>query len=142
MLGAGAAVVVFNRTRERAEKMVEDLRGVGPTEAGELGGVGQARSDALVNGTPIGMRGGPAPKDVPFAVDQLGRGVVVMDTVYNPLRTPLLNAAEKAGLKTVDGLCMFVRQAALQFEAWTGKPAPLSLFDRVARESLSAGGGA
>jgi shikimate 5-dehydrogenase len=61
---------------------------------------------------------------------------VVFDTVYNPLRTPLLRAADELGLTLIDGLGMFVAQAGLQFTAWTGRPAPLRLFDRICRDAL------
>jgi shikimate dehydrogenase len=58
--------------------------------------------------------------------------------VYNPLETPLLRDARAAGFRTIDGLEMFVRQASLQFHAWTGRePAP-GLFDKVARDALGA----
>jgi shikimate dehydrogenase len=59
-----------------------------------------------------------------------------MDTVYNPLETPLLAAARAAGLRTVQGLGMFVRQAELQFEAWTGSRPPADLFEALARKTL------
>jgi shikimate dehydrogenase len=46
--------------------------------------------------------------------------MVVMDVVYTPLRTRLLEAAEQKGCTTIDGLSMFIAQAAAQFELWTG----------------------
>ncbi|MBZ0173551.1 MAG: hypothetical protein K8E66_14305, partial [Phycisphaerales bacterium] len=33
---------------------------------------------------------------------------------------------------------MFVKQAAAQFELWTGQPAPVELFDRLCRERLGS----
>jgi shikimate dehydrogenase len=59
-----------------------------------------------------------------------------MDTVYTPLNTPLLQQAALAGFRTIDGLAMFIRQAAEQFTGWTGAAAPLGLFERIAREEL------
>ena len=95
--------------------------------------------DVLVNCTPVGMKGGLAPIGSPVpleALQTMGPGCVVMDTVYNPIQTPLLKAATETGLRVVDGLSMFVNQAARQFEGWTGKAAPKMLFDRLAREHL------
>ena len=63
-------------------------------------------------------------------------GALVFDTVYNPIETKLLKQARAAGAKTVGGVEMFVRQAARQFEAWTGKAAPLDLFRRVVASRL------
>jgi 3-dehydroquinate dehydratase/shikimate dehydrogenase len=51
----------------------------------------------------------------------------VFDTVYNPMETKLLKQAKAAGARTVGGVEMFVRQAAGQFETWTGKPPPTAV---------------
>ena len=39
-------------------------------------------------------------------------------------------------LLVIDGVAMFVRQAAAQFELWTGNVAPTALFERLVRETL------
>jgi shikimate 5-dehydrogenase len=91
------------------------------------------------------MQGGPAPKDSPIPTDQLGaceRSMVIMDTVYTPLQTPLLKAARAAGLRTIDGASLFVRQAEAQFNLWTGGPPPGGLFDRLVRERAAKAEGA
>jgi shikimate dehydrogenase len=61
-------------------------------------------------------------------------GLVVVDIVYKPLRTKLLQQAEAAGARTVDGLGMLVHQAARAFELWTGQRAPVN----VMRQALLA----
>jgi 3-dehydroquinate dehydratase/shikimate dehydrogenase len=58
---------------------------------------------------------------------------VVMDVVYNPLRTALLQIAEQAGCTTISGDEMFLRQAAHQFRLFTGTEADLSVVRRVWR---------
>jgi shikimate dehydrogenase len=45
---------------------------------------------------------------------------LVTDIVYVPLETPLLAAARRRGLKTVDGLGMLLHQAVPGFEKWFG----------------------
>ena len=75
-------------------------------------------ADILVNATPLGMKGKaeealpltPTPEQFPL----------VYDLVYNPVRTGLLRASEKAGCRTITGLSMFVNQAREQFRIWTG----------------------
>jgi len=47
------------------------------------------------------------------------------------MKTRLLIQAEACGAKTIGGVEMFVRQAAAQFETWTGKPAPREIMRRV-----------
>ena len=91
----------------------------------------------IVNATSVGMEGGPAPEESPVPEDVvLDADVVVMDTVYRPRRTVLLDRATRAGARTVDGVAMFVRQAQAQFAAWTGRSAPEGLFEaRIGDES-------
>jgi shikimate dehydrogenase len=81
-----------------------------------------AESQVLIHCTPVGMHPKTKESAVPKAL--LHRDLAVMDIVYNPLRTQLLADAEARGLKTVSGVEMFVNQAVIQFELWTGKTAP------------------
>jgi len=57
--------------------------------------------------------------------------------VYNPLSTKLLSEAKKRGLVTVSGLEMFVNQAVIQFESWTGCKAPKEAMREVVLDRLS-----
>jgi 3-dehydroquinate dehydratase/shikimate dehydrogenase len=141
LIGAGAAVTVCNRRRARAEKLVDEFGGR-ETASGERGQVTigaieeirRARFDVIVNCTPIGMAGGPDPDGSPLPEDALiDDGVTVFDTVYTPPRTPLLREAEVRGARIVSGIDMFIRQAAMQFEKWTGVPAPTATFETVLR---------
>ena len=72
----------------------------------------------------------------------LHRDLAVMDIVYNPLRTQLLTDAQERGLKTISGVEMFVNQAVIQFELWTGRPAPRAVMREVVLEHLGATPGA
>ncbi len=75
----------------------------------------------VVNATQLGMTG-QAPLEINLSA--LPDDALVYDIVYAPLVTPLLAAAQKRGLATVDGLEMLVGQAAVAFELFFGKPAP------------------
>jgi shikimate 5-dehydrogenase len=52
---------------------------------------------------------------------------LVFDAVYTPLETRLLREGKAAGCVTVDGLEMFVGQAAVQFKLFTGLEPPVQL---------------
>jgi 3-dehydroquinate dehydratase/shikimate dehydrogenase len=134
---AGATVVVFNRTQSRAEALAEEFNNrPGRVAAGTPDAIGCGCFDIFVNCTLVGMQGGPAagrsplPDGVP-----LNDKVAVLDTVYAPRATSLLKQAELAGARTIGGLEVFLRQAALQFERWTGGPAPLEAFQRAVQGS-------
>lgn len=144
----GAQVSVWNRNPSRAERLVLDVEQVAPglraPGAGEVrigvakpGSLGPA--EALVQCTPAGMSGGEAEGELPIPEDEI-RSIeglaVVQETVYNPSETPLLKLARTLRLATLDGVEMFVAQAAAQFAMWTGQAAPAALFERIVREQL------
>lgn len=62
---------------------------------------------------------------------------VVFDAVYAPLETRLLREAAAAGCTTVDGLEMFVGQAAEQFKLFTGAEPPVELMRTTVLASLA-----
>ncbi len=63
-------------------------------------------------------------------------GQVVLDIVYTPRETKLLAEARSRGLQVIAGVEMFVNQAALQFERFTGADAPVAVMRRVVMEHL------
>src|SRR5690606_365600 len=89
--------------------------------------------DLVVNASPLGMRGQP-----PLALDlsHIPPGSIVYDIVTDPLDTPLLRAARKAGLRTIDGLSMLIGQAAAAFERFFGTPPPREPGDADLRDQL------
>jgi shikimate dehydrogenase len=126
--GQGARATIFNRSRDKGEALAADL-GVDFKPLSEFTAEG---CDILVNTTPLGML--PQREDTPVPVEKLRPGLVVMDIVYNPLKTRLLREAEAAGCTTIDGVSMFVRQGVRQFELWTGLAAPVEIM-RMAVEA-------
>ena len=50
--------------------------------------------------------------------------LLVTECVYNPHMTKLLQQAQSAGCKTIDGYGMLLWQGAEQFKLWTGKDFP------------------
>ncbi len=85
----------------------------------------------IVNATPIGTRGNSG-SVIPLDRQLLNPGQIVYDMVYNPLDTPLLQAAKLAGATTISGIEMLIGQAERAFTLWTGLPMPVS----AVREAL------
>ncbi len=91
-------------------------------------------AELLLNTTPVGMH--PA-TDATLAPTRLLRpGLTVFDAVYNPRRTRMLADAAAAGATVIEGLEMFLGQAVLQFELFTGEPAPVEVMRRVVEAHL------
>jgi shikimate dehydrogenase len=127
LLDAGAAEVwIWNRTPERAKALSEELGGT-PVDSSRP-------ADLLVHCTSIGLDGGSSTfKQLPLAADALSRYDCVVDLVYSPHETTLVRAARERGAAVVDGLDLLVRQGALSFERFTGRPAPLEVMREAAR---------
>jgi len=109
---------LVNRSRERAERLAQDLGG--PIVVGDWDRRAALLDGAalLVNTTSLGMAGQP-PLDLDLAA--LPVSAVVTDIVYVPLETPLLATARQRGNRTVDGLGMLLWQAVPGFSAWFGQ---------------------
>lgn len=124
---AGADVMVWNRTRERAERLCASL------DARRVDGRPPA-ADLLVNTTSVGLRADQDPfKELPLSADELCRYSCLVDLAYSAAPTRLVLAARAAGIQVVDGLEVLVRQGARSFEHWTGRAAPLDVFGAAAR---------
>ena len=96
---------------------------------------GSVVPDVLINGTSVGMH--PNVDETPFDQSWLQPQTLVFDTVYNPEQTLLLRQAAEVGCATSSGLDMFVRQAARQFELFTGRNPPVDLMRETVRKALS-----
>ena len=110
----GAKIIIANRTKKRGEDLAAHVNGnfVPLSEAASI------KADVIINTTPLGMV--PNPEVLSFPKEALEEGMLVMDVVYTPMETALLKEAKARGCTTIDGLAMFVAQAAAQFELWTG----------------------
>lgn len=130
LVGAGAAVEVAARRPEAAE----DAAGVMGATTGRHESWAEAleECDVYVNATPLGMQGEPPPFDVSLITPDH----VVVDLVYTPALTPLLEVARERGARSVRGMGMLVHQAALSFTMWTGVQAPVDVMREAAEEAL------
>jgi shikimate dehydrogenase len=119
LIDAGAEeVAIWNRTASRASELAAAL---GATTVPEIGA---EKSDILINCTSVGLHDGDEMKAL-VSAEQLRHHRAVVDFVYRDGGTPLLNAAQNAGIPTVDGLELLIGQGAIAFELFTGVPAPL-----------------
>ncbi len=136
---AGARVTVANRTVERGDALARSVADNLPGAAQHVGSRALtpetfSGADIIVQATSATMkeRGGQSP--VPEEI--LASGLVVMDIVYKPLRTALIEAAEAAGATVIDGGRMLLHQACRQFELYTGQAAPLEQMDAALRAQI------
>lgn len=92
--------------------------------------------EVLINATSCGMF--PNMDETPFEDGWFTANVLVFDTIYNPEQTLFVKYARKAGCRTLTGVDMFARQAARQFELFTGQPADLETVRYEIKRATSA----
>lgn len=128
LVRAGSEVTIFNRTAERAR---EGAQRVGAAAA-PLADLTDCAWDILVNATPQGGDGRRF-----FDPDGL-RGRIVIDAVYSPRPTALIQDARERGIQTIDGLEMLAAQGVLQFKYMTGVDVEHDLLHAAAMQRISS----
>jgi shikimate dehydrogenase len=133
----GAAVSIWNRTQEKADRLAEEF---GASAIRPEGGPLPTRGfDLIVNATTAGMgadasaRSRADLKALHLSADSLGETHLLVDLAYGPAETELVRIARSRGATVVDGLEVLVRQGAASLRIWTGQDAPLEVMRRAAR---------
>jgi shikimate dehydrogenase len=127
-----AELVVAIREPERSTSLARLAREL-PVELRVISLADAAREsvDLVVNATPLGRTGETLPHP------ELHDGVLVVDLLYRPAVTPLLQAARDAGAAAYGGLGLLLHQAALSFELWTGLEPPMPVMSAAAVAELT-----
>jgi 3-dehydroquinate dehydratase/shikimate dehydrogenase len=115
MQNIGANVFVATRRPEQGSSLSKEFSIDIATQQNHI--------DTIINCTPVGMCGGNNPDDDPLQIlakwIKLDPSILVIDTVYKPKETPLIQRAMSNGCKTITGDAMFRLQAAAQQRIWT-----------------------
>ena len=120
LLGASpAALVIANRTAERAEALVAEWAAQPiPVSGGGYEQAAGAPWDVIINGTSTGLS-----NDMPALPSEtaLAEGCCCYDMAYGRGPTPFMRWARERGARDArDGLGMLVEQAAESFYLWLG----------------------
>lgn len=141
----GCQVSVINRTAERAQTLVAELKKRFPDSALKVLELDAKIADRIeeaelvVNSTPIGMAssdGESLESEMPIPAESIRPGQYIFDLVYTPLETRLMREAALRGAKPIGGLKMLVHQAAASFEIWTGLRPSLGVMEDAALKAL------
>ncbi len=106
---------IANRTRARAEKIASDFGARVKTIDWFSVNNFLPNAETLINATSLGMFGKP---ELTIDLKPLSSKTLVVDLVYNPLKTHLLTQAAKKGCPIVDGIGMLIHQAVPGFSRW------------------------
>ena len=104
-LGAGEIVVISRSGPDNYENVAK-----------------HADASVIVNTTPVGMY--PDTLAAPIDLRMFYQCEGVLDVIYNPARTALIQQAEALGIPCLGGLYMLAEQARCASQAFTGRPLP------------------
>jgi shikimate dehydrogenase len=127
----GVELKVVNRTSERGKRLARFL----DCPFIPLDKLAETTADILLQTTSVGMH--PHQDRCLIPEHLLREKMTVMDIIYNPFETKLLNMAKAQGCLTVNGLDMFIRQGAEQFRLWTGIDPPVDAMLQAVKQVLS-----
>ena len=138
MLGAGGAaraigvevalaglthVIVVNRSSTRGQALAHLLNEKTPVNAEFVQWSTPysvpAGIDVVVNATSVGLFP-DVDAELNLNIESLDPRMIVADVIPNPLRTNLINDAERRGCTVIDGLGMLVNQGVISIKYWTG----------------------
>lgn len=103
----GCTIILINRTRDRAEKLKQDLQRFGIDTA--IDNECRSKSNVIVNATPV-----------PWSIPETCLNTeLIIEFVYRPIETDLVKRAKARGIKVIDGISILVRQALEAQKIWT-----------------------
>lgn len=142
LLKEKAKVYVFNRHKDKAEKLKEDFSKFFKEKiiAGDLVEMlSIGKSDLLIHATSTWI------SNPNMSIEEVENFLpirfvekfdVVMDIVYKPLITPLLKMARDLKKQFITGEKMLLHQAADQFKIWTGQKAPIDIMRKALEDNV------
>ncbi|MHA1719494.1 MAG: shikimate dehydrogenase [Promethearchaeota archaeon] len=94
-----------------------------------------SKSNMLVNATSVGMF--PNVNESIIKSSWLHPDLFVVDVIYSPIRTKLIQEASTIGCKILSGIEMLVNQGAIAFEWWTGIASDKKLMKQIVLDKLN-----
>ncbi len=116
-------IYLYNRTRERSEKIKELFFGeernkIETIEDFEPVIKKKINFDLICNCTPLGMNAHNMRDSSPIPENLELKNKIVFETIYDPVETMLVKKAKNEGAGVIDGLDMLINQAASSFNIW------------------------
>lgn len=90
--------------------------------------------DLLINASPVGTLND---NEIPIPSQFLKQGIIVMDMVYNPLKTKLISTALEKKCKIIDGLWMLVYQIIENLDIWFGIRPSVTIVREIGKKYLT-----
>lgn len=122
-------ILILNRTLGKAKALAKDLNCsydlLSQSQIGDC--------DLVINTTTVGMY-----PDVNKSITiEFTESCTVMDIIYNPIETMLIQRAKKEGCSIITGEQMFINQAVEQFKLFTDINCPKEIMNQAFWETIN-----
>jgi shikimate dehydrogenase len=125
-----AEIVILNRTYEKAKKLAEEFG----CKSGHLEDFATHNPDIVIQATSAGL-GNPDGIEI-IPPNALKPSMIIMEMIYNPMMTRILQDSQKAGATIITGEKMLAHQGFAQFEFWTEQKAPKEIMLKAVHDNL------
>ncbi len=120
----GANLTIYNRTLEKAQKLVEIFGGT----AFRLDGLNNiTNADIIINTTSVGLKN---KNETILPKKFITKNQILFDAVYGN-ETQFLRDAKEKGTQTIAGVEMLLCQGVEQFKLFTGHDAPVDVMRKI-----------
>ncbi|MBD3238028.1 MAG: shikimate dehydrogenase [Candidatus Moranbacteria bacterium] len=130
LLKKGARLTIFNRTQDKAQKLVEEFAAMAKYKA-KSAGLDELSTipnyQIIVNTTSVGLK---QDKSL-IKPDWLKQNHIVFDAVYSEAGTRLINDAQAKKAQVITGKEMLLYQGIAQYELYTGQKAPVQAMKNI-----------
>ncbi len=107
-------ISIINRTKEKCIFLKNKFKNINILEWDHLNKE-IVKYDIIINATSLGLKNG---QDFNFSFEPVKKGLIYIDTIYNPLETKTLKHLKDKDVKVFNGLDMFIYQGQKAFYLW------------------------
>ena len=118
-------IFITNRTKKKTERLKKFTDTTGKKVEIIDWGQTPKTCDLVINTTSVGLTKNEN-LDLDFKEYEKNKNVLFYDLIYNPEETNFLKDARSRGNKTMNGKMMFLYQARIAFQIWTGVTAEIN----------------
>ena len=131
ILGSGATskTVKYALESENASEIIIVSRSTGDNKITYVQAKKDHKAEIIINTTPSGMY--PNNDSKPLNLSEFNKLEAVVDVVYNPLKTRLLQQANELNLTYANGLLMLVAQAVFAAELFLKRKFDTNIIDKI-----------
>lgn len=126
----GADIYIFDREIEDSKNLAREF----DVNIIDYRIIPSEKFDIIINTTNIGEF--PNTNESLLNASQMHKGLIIMDTIINPIETEFIKSGKEVGAITISGERLILHQAIGQFEIWHGKSAPFDIMEKILYNEL------